>query len=316
LSTTESPTLINSILPYFGGKRTMADRIVAECCRPDGSAPKTFWELCCASMAVSLAMPRCSHHHVVDLHGDVINLARVIQDRKQGPELYRRLRRVLNHEGLFAEAKAAIESDQPETGGGLFGAGGSDRPSLSPVDRAFTYFIVSWQGRNGAAGTKRVNYQPSIRWTGGGGHSAIRYTNAVRSIPAWRRRLADVSILQRDIFDVLPKIADEAGTSIYIDPPYLRDGTSRTGSCEYLHEFNPADHEKLASTLCRFKSARVVVSYYDHPLLRDYYPGWTLVDCTTQKNLHVQNRRGVGRCEAPEVLLINGPSLTVGVNRG
>jgi hypothetical protein len=66
----------------------------------------------------------------------------------------------------------------------------------------------------------------------------------------------------------------------------------------------------MARLLQRFQHARVVVSYYDHPLLHEWYAGWTFVACATQKNLHVQNRRGLGRCEAPEVLVINGVSYT------
>lgn len=311
---TEAEMKINSIAPWFGGKRTMAARIARECCRADGKSPKSFWELCCGAMAVSLAMPRCSHHNVVDLHSDLINLARVIADPKSASVLYRRLRRVVFHEKLFQEVKAAVETDnrQVTAAAGLFEASQDPLRQLDPVERAAAFFIVSWQGRNGVAGTERVNYQPAIRWTSGGGHGGIRFCNAVDSIPAWRRRLRDVTILQRDIFEVLPKIEDQDNTSIYIDPPYLRDGVSRSGSCAYLHEFKAADHTKLAAELRRFARCRVVVSYYDHPQLREMYQGWSVVDCATQKNLHVQNKRGVGRCEAPEILLINGPSYTAG----
>jgi DNA adenine methylase len=304
---------ICAIAPWFGGKRTMAPLIARECCRPDGRAPKSFWDICCGSMAVSLAMPRCSHHHAVDLHGDLVNLARIIKCPQQGPVFYRRLRRVVSHEVLFAEAKAAIEADDHRAAAelGLF-ATSTPLRSLDNLERAIAFFIISWQGRNGVAGTERVNYQPAVRWTSGGGHGGIRFANAVASIPAWRRRLRDMTILMRDLFLVLPRICDEDGTSIYLDPPYFRDGESRSGSCAYLHEFKSADHIRLATELRRFKRVRIVVSYYAHPLLAELYPGWTVVECTTQKNLHVQNRRGIGRCEANEVLIIHGPSFTEG----
>ncbi|HEX8325704.1 MAG TPA: DNA adenine methylase [Tepidisphaeraceae bacterium] len=301
---------ITAIVPWFGSKRGMADRIARECCRADGRPPKSFWELCAGSMAVSIAMPRCSHHHAVDMHSDLINLARVIADPKLGPLFYRRLRRIVNHETLFHEQKTALADDANDADGGLFAV--EKREQLGPVDRAIAYFIVSWQGRNGVAGTERSNYQPAVRWTSGGGHGGIRFANAVRSIPAWRRRLRDITILSRDIFEVLAKIEDEDGTVIYIDPPYVRDGVTRSGSCGYLHDFRPTDHTRLAMALKRFEKVRVVISYYDHPQLRAMYAGWTVVECTTQKNLHVQNRRGVGRCDAPEILLINGPSYASG----
>lgn len=312
---TLEPLRISALLPWFGGKRTMAPRIARECCREDGRPPKSFWELCCGSMAVSLAMPRCSHHYVVDMHDDLINLARIIQDPRSGPEFYRRLRRVLNHETLFHEAKEALAADDRTKlqAFGLFES--APISQLEPINRAILFFVVSWQGRNGVAGTERVNYQPAVRWTSGGGHGAIRFAGAVETVPAFRRRMRDWTILQRDVFDVLAKIDDQDGTTIYIDPPYVRDGEQRSGSCSYLHEFRPAEHQKLARALNRFRSVRVVVSYYDVPIVRELYQGWTIVDCITQKNLHVQNRRGVGRCEAPECLLINGTSFTNGVTK-
>lgn len=308
---TETPT-ITAIAPWFGSKRTLAPRIARELCRQSGSPPRALWELCCGSMAVSLAMPRVSHHTVVDLHGDLVNLARIIQCPRLGPTFYRRLRRVVCHERLFGEAKAALaaDDDRKASEAGLFDFEGQGQfNELDPLNRAIAFFIVSWQGRNGVAGTERVNYQPAVRWTSGGGHQAVRFRNAVDSIPAWRRRLRDITILQRDIFDVLPRIEDQDGTSIYVDPPYLRRG-ARAGNATYLHEFQDCHHHRLARELTRFRRARVVVSYYADPELPALYPGWSIVECTTQKNLHVQNRRGVGRCEAPEVLLINGRSFT------
>ncbi len=296
---------ISAIAPWYGGKRGLAPRIVAELC-PGGKAPKSFWDLLCGGMPVTLAMPRCSHMTVNDRHGDLINLARILQDPARGAKLYRRLRRTLAHEGVFEDAKQAMNDDS--RGETMFAA----HPALSPDDRAYYFFVLSWLGRNGVAGTERVNYQPAIRWTSGGGHGGIRFANAVDSIPAWRRRLRELTILQRDVFEILAKLQDQAGTSLYLDPPYVRDGDTRSGNARYEHEFADADHGRLASMLGRFKSARVVVSYYDGPFVRELYKGWTFVDCTMQKNLHVQNRRGVGRCEAPEVLIVNGPSFTEG----
>lgn len=303
---TEPEAKIKAIAPWFGGKRSMADRIARECCKENGDPPKAFWDVACGGMPVTLAMPRCSHMTVNDLHGDLINLAHVLQSETLGPRLYRRLRRVFCHEGLFYESKEALEAGSATLDEGLFGA--EPKVEVSPIDRAFHFFIVSWMGRNGVAGTKRTNYQPAIRWTSGGGHGGVRFANAVDSIPAWRRRLRDLTILQRNLFDVLPNIEDQVGTSIYIDPPYLRDGETRTGDCAYEHEFSERDHKRLCDIVRGHKHSRIVISYYDHPILREWYDGWTFSEATTQKNLHVQNRRGQGRCEAPEVLIINGPS--------
>lgn len=105
--------------------------------------------------------------------------------------------------------------------------------------------------------------------------------------------------------EVLSNIEDATHVSIYCDPPYL------VKSDKYVHDFKAEDHRRLANLLMRFTKTRVVVSYYDHPDLAGLYPGWTVVHCPTTKALVNQGMRDQqGGQVAPEVLLINGPSLT------
>jgi len=73
-----TPT-ITALLPYFGGKRSMADRIVIEL-----GDHRSYWEVFCGAMAVLLAKPPCSQETVSDLYGDLINLALVIRATAAG----------------------------------------------------------------------------------------------------------------------------------------------------------------------------------------------------------------------------------------
>ena len=144
-------------------------------------------------------------------------------------------------------------------------------------------------------------------------------------MPEWHRRLQNVVILSRDAFAILPKFEDVAATAIYVDPPYVQDGKTRTGvksrgdkSHTYLHDFAPprggglferseCQHIRLRDILKAYKQARIVVSYYDCDYIRDLYDGWTFIKHTRHKNLHVQAGRGSGQVrQAPEVLIING----------
>ena len=278
---------INAIAPWFGGKRTLAPTIIEEL-----GPHRSYWEPACGSMAVLLAKERSSHETVNDLHGDLTNLARVVAC-DLAPALYDRLQRTLMCEQLIVEAKDRMAEPYQD--------------HLAGAERAYWYFLISWAGRNGVSGTKRHNYQMAVRWTSGGGSGAVRFRSAVESLPAWHCRLQGVEILRRDMFQVIPRIDDQDGTVIYIDPPYFRSG-ARSGSQAYLYEFGAGDHESLAAALGRFERARVVVSYYDDPRLAELYPGWTKRTVYCNKNLHVQNRRGSTKTVAPEVLLINGPS--------
>jgi len=300
---------ITALAPWFGGKRTLAPAIVQEL------GPHTqYFEPFCGAMSVLFAKPPSQKETVNDLHGDLVNLARVVQEEAVAARLYDRLQRVLVCEALLEDARARLQS-----------------PPEDPLERAYWYFLASWAGRGGTAGTERLDYQIAVRWTCRGGSPTVRWQNAVESLPAWHRRLRGVVILCRDAFEILDRFEDAPETAIYADPPYAPEtrtgapGSKAGGSGRYLHEFNhrpqdllgsPDDHGRLRDLLAAYRRARIVVSAYDCPRYRDLYAGWTFVEHYRLKSLHAQNVRGqtsLGRgdphAEGPEVLILNGPSL-------
>jgi DNA adenine methylase len=215
----------------------------------------------------------------------------VIQHRIEGPRLYRRLRRALASQELFKEARERCNS--------CFEINSDIQP-----DRAHDYFFTSWTGMNGLAGTKRYNLGFARRLTKSGGSPGKRLPSAVDSIPAFRRRLRNLTVLKTDGIQLAENIEDATGTVIYADPPYIVEGG------RYQHGFTEEDHLRLAAALGRFRKTRIIVSYYEHPLLSDLYPGWTKTTHVRRRSLASQGWRGKeNNAEAPEVLLINGPSL-------
>lgn len=285
---------ISAIAPWFGSKRIMAAEIVRQL-----GPHNAYWEPFCGSMAVLLSKPACRLETANELHGDLINLARVVRDDDLSIALYRRARLVLCSDEELRTADKEIR--------------GRECPESPDVTRALAFLVTSWQGRNGECGLSHTGRAKSlcVRWTNNGGAPATRWHGAVRSIAAWHRRLCKVTILRRDGFEVLKKIADEADAAIYLDPPYL------IKSDRYVHDFTDADHQRLADAVCRFRRARVVVSYYDHPRLAELYPGWTRLDCSRVKHLgNLSPLKPVGKRIAPEVLLINGPAVGNGWGKG
>jgi DNA adenine methylase len=286
---TEIPMKIKALAPWFGAKRNLAPAIVKAL-----GPHRSYWEPFCGSLAVLLAKPPASMETVNDLHGDIINLARVVKSTDLGPHLYRMLRRTLFDETLLEEARAKLR-DCP-----LY-----DIDEPDPL-RAYHYFIGCWLGRNGNAGLRETKNGGwvCVRWTHRGGHPGTRWAGAVASIPAWRRRLRNVTILCRDGFDILERIEDDTGTAIYVDPPYFIKADI------YAYDFAPEDHERLARALHRFTKARVVVSYYQDPRLEILYPKklWKHIPVYCTKSLAQQNHRGqTGKTAvAPEMLLVNG----------
>jgi len=246
---------IKAILPYFGGKRKLAGRIV-EALGPH----KSYFEPFCGSMAVLFAKEPCEMETVNDLHADLINLARVVSDEELGFKLYDKLARTLYCEQLFRDAKERWLSAPPLNG--------------SPdIERAYDYFVASWMGLNGVSGTERYNYQFALRWCRGGGQGARRWQSVISSMPAWHKRLRNVVIINRDAFIVIDNIKDDSDTAVYIDPPYFDK------SDKYVHDFKNSDHTRLAGALGRFRKAKVVVSYYDCEQVRTLYEGWGIISC-------------------------------------
>jgi DNA adenine methylase len=305
---------IGALVPWFGGKRTLAPHIVEEL------GPHTqYFELFCGSMAVLFAKQTSQKETVNDLHGDLINLARVIQS-DAAPVLYERLQQALFCEGLLEDARDRLDDESSLS----LIVSHLEPTSPHAIERAYWYFLASWSGRNGTAGTARVDYQLAVRWTKGGGSPTVRFRNALDSLPAWHRRLRNVVILRRDAFAIVDRFEDVAGTAIYLDPPYhigSRETHARNGRGGlYLHEFNhdapgsagmfgeSDDHVRLRDALAAYQRARIVVSYYDHPRIRELYDGWTFIEHTTNKQLHQQNGRGKRSKDAPELLIVNGPS--------
>jgi DNA adenine methylase len=283
---------LTAITPWFGSKRTLAPEIVRQLGRHS-----YYFEGCCGSLAVLLAKPPSEHETVCDLHGALTNLAWVVQHELMAVKLFNGLQRVLYADDIYLKSKAWLAEHEQTL----------NSESEPALDWAYHYFIASWMGRNGIAGTARFNYQIATRWTHNGGSGPLRFRNAVDSIPEWCERLRNVHILRRDLFACLAKLEDAEGTAIYVDPPYLPDSVS--GTSKYLHNFTAADHRRLADLLTNFHRARVVVSYYDSPELANLYPacaGWSTIDCPRHKHLHVQNKRGSTVQEAPEVLIVNG----------
>jgi DNA adenine methylase len=285
----ETSVKVKALAPWYGSKRTLAPRIVAEL-----GKHKAYWEPFCGSMAVLLLKPACKMETVSDLHGDLINLARVVRDSKAGPQLYRKLRRTMCCEQFQRESATALMTPIE------FG-------EVPNVDRAYDFFIASWMGRSGLVGLNelRIAFGGVIYTNRVCSQGANLLQRATRSISAWRKRLRCVTILNRNGFDLLERIEDEHGTAIYCDPPYIE----KVGG--YVHDFEDKDHVALSELLDRFQHARVVLSYYDHPQLAELYPDWTRVTCDKATSLarYVKPERRNGDL-APEVLLINGPSYT------
>lgn len=293
--TTAAP--IKSILPYFGGKRTLAPRIVAEF-----GPHVAYCEGCAGSAAVMLAKAEAPMEIANDLYGSVVNLGRVLASTRW-VDLRDRCARLLMHEGLFLECKQLVRETEQAV------APSVDEIGDEHIDAAVAFFARSWMGRNGNAGTTEGNATMARRFTSNGGSGGLRWHQAVQSIEGWHDRLKRVQWMQMPVVDLVERLDDAKGWVLYLDPPYLRKGA------KYVCDFGPDDHVRLAAAANAKSNARVVVSYYDEPEIDDLYPPdrWTKISLPVNKGLANAGARKSGEVVmAPEVLLINGPSFVEG----
>ena len=230
---------------------------------------------------------------VNDLHKGVITLARIVSDERLGPKLYRRLRRHALHpddlsesQGICREMEQRVDGDQPL----------DEETTLRWAEHMF---VASWLARSGSAGTKtEFDAKLALRWSAGGGASAVRFQNAIRSINAWRRSLRLATFSSMDVFEFLAKCKDHQQHAIYCDQPFPGGPGAK-----YKYHFTKEQTEKLSQELLRFNHTRVVSRFYDHPIVRDLYPRtyWTWH--------HFSGRKQTNE-SAPEVLLVRNWSNT------
>lgn len=284
---------IRGIAPWFGAKRQLASRIVAAL-----GPHNNYLEPFCGSLAVLMAKP-VSRETANDLHGDLINLARVLKHEDSALKLYADLSRIVVHEAMFHEAYdryRRLWSRIPVSA------------EFQDVGRAVDFMVCSWLGRNGMSGTPITNNRFCVRHTANGGSPTTRWSSVVESIPAWHMRLRNVTMLNRDAFELLEKFEDDTNACIYVDPPYIAKGKGT----RYVHDFEPSDHERLVKLLRRFRHTHIVVSYYDHPLLEKLYPDWTRTDYMVTKSLVSSGQRDKrGAVKVMEVLLTNRKQKTL-----
>lgn len=237
---------------YYGGKTTLAERIVATF--PEH---RHYVEPFAGSLAVLLAKPPAMFETVNDLDGRLVTFWRVLRDRADD---LARVCALTPH--ARSEHQAAYDYDAAD---------------LDELEVARRVWVCLTQGRgNTLRRTGWRHFQnPGTR----GPTSMPDYLSSyVERQRAAAGRLAHVSLECRDAVEVVRDYGKHPEVLIYADPPYL--GSTRS-SRQYLVEMShEAEHRKLAAALndCR---AAVVLSGYHSPLYDELFDGWHAVEFHT-----------------------------------
>lgn len=262
------PPHLHYVEPYFGGGAVLLAR-----------DPKRDWlagHPDCKTRVDGrpFAEHRGGSEVVNDIHGELTNFWRTLQD----PELFERLRRRLE-----ATPFSQVEWDAS------FEPGGDD------VERASKLFIRIRQSRQ-ALGEDFATLSRN-RTRGCRNEQANAWLSAIEGLPEVHARLMGVVILNLDALDVI-RSQDGPLTLFYCDPTYIHE--TRTARDCYEHEMTEEDHRRLLETL-RSVQGKVILSGYHNPLYDR-----TLADWRTAEKI-IDNKSGGGKTKQKriEVLWMN-----------
>jgi len=242
--------------PYYGGKQTLAERIVA--LFPEH---KHYVEPYAGSLAVLLAKRPTLMETVNDLDLQLVTFWRVLRER------YDELLEVC---ALSPHARSDYEAIRD---GAL--------PAADDLEIARRIWVQLTQGRSGTRRpTERTGWRFVIAPSYGMSMPDLIDSYLSRFPPAVRR-LRRVSLERRPALDVIRDYGTEPDALLYVDPPYVAGTRTSKG---YRMEMTDSDHRALAEALhgCR---AAVVISGYPSGLYEDLFAGWsqsTLVGHTSQ----------------------------------
>lgn len=232
--------------PYYGGKQTLAERIVSVL--PEHGH---YVEPYAGSLAVLLAKPRAVHETVNDLDEDLANFWRVLRDQ---PDELSRVCALTPHSR--GEHRSVMDA--------------AARPAPDPVERARRTFVLLTQGQSG--GTAR---RTGWRYFAGPQRSSFSMPEYLAAycgrIAPVVDRLAGVSLECRPALDVIGSYGQHPGVLLYVDPPYV---TSTRKGVGYRHEMTDEDHRSLADALRRCAAAVVLSGYPSGLYDLDLYPDW------------------------------------------
>lgn len=255
------------VLRYHGGKFRMAPRLIE--LFPDH---RVYTEAFGGGGSVLMLKPRSYSEIYNDLDGEVVNVFRVLQDRRKAARLEAALR-------VTPFARAEFEL--------------SYKHSRSDVERARRTIIRAFMGwgSDGITRTKatcagfntRISSTMStgFRWNSNrsGTTAASDWKVWPSQIPAFVERLQGVTIENRDAKDIIAKM-DREDCLHYVDPPYPFSvrafGNGSTPEHRYRWEMTDRQHREL-SVLLHSLRGMVIISSYPGPLYDRLYRGWKTV---------------------------------------
>ncbi|AGN35081.1 DNA adenine methylase [Bacillus paralicheniformis] len=231
--------MARSPLIWFGGKAKYTEHIINKM-----PAHKVYVEPFGGAAHVIAKKPKISHEVYNDIDGNVVNF--LMQVRKDPKEMQKACESIPYSRALYEKWKA------------------EDYPA-NDFDRAVRWFYMNRSGisKGNAENVPQTGWRHSTK---SGQNPAGGYISACTTFQSFANRMKGVMIECQDFRTIIEKY-DSSETLFYVDPPYV--GREQF----YAGGFTEQDHRDLARLLIKAKG-KVVLSYYDNPLILDLYPNW------------------------------------------
>jgi DNA adenine methylase len=251
--------VVKPIIPWLGGKRKLADRLL-----PLFPPHQCYVELFAGGAALFFLRPTPAEMEVLnDVNGDLINLYRVVQNHPQ--EFARQFEWSLSSRETYDYWK----STRPET--------------LTDIQRAARFFFLRQHAFGGMDAERRAfGYATTSR-------NGPDWLQIQETLTAAHRRLASAAI-EREPWEKCLARYDRDYTFFYADPPYW-------GAEGYGVDFPFEQYEALSAAM-RTCAGKVMVSLNDHPDIRAAFAGHTFHEIgVTYSNSLCASARAVDRRE-------------------
>ena len=237
------------VMRYPGGKYTLAKWVISHF-----PAHETYVELFGGAASVLLRKPRSVGEVYNDLNGDVVNVFRVLRDRKQAAKLARLLALT-----PFSYEEYRLAYD----------------PCDDPIENARRMIFRSFAGHGSDSVTRARAGFRDLKNKESGVTGALEWARYPQEIRKFTERMQGVCIENREAIKLI-KIFDRPNTLFYVDPPYVVS-TRSSQSVVYPYEMTDADHSNLAAALHSL-IGMVIVSGYKSELYETLYQGWRCIN--------------------------------------
>lgn len=267
----DMPKIARPALRYHGGKFRLAQRLIRLF-----PPHRVYTEAYGGGASVLLLKPRCYAEIYNDLDGEVVNVFRVLQNRKQANRLQELLRLTPFSRAEFLlsyrQARSDVERARRTIVRSFMGFGSDSISRMKASQAGFNTRISSTMATG-------------FRWNSArsGTTGATDWKHYPQWISAFCERLQGVTIENRDAATILRKM-DRDDALHYVDPPYPMSTRSTangtTNEHRYRWEMTDKNHEKLAGLLHELKGM-VIISSYPGPLYEKLYADWKSVQWTS-----------------------------------